>query len=72
MIKVKLHNDGKGKYQSYEMYLDSRHALYGYGKDEAEAKEGLKASIDAAIVELQNLDLDNPEIVDYKGDPIKS
>lgn len=69
-VKLKLHNDGKEKWQSFEMYVDMNGSLYGYGQNEEEAKEELKEKVNALIDKLKSIDFDDPEIVDYKGDKI--
>lgn len=66
---VKVHNDGKGKHNSFEAWSDLCHG-HGYGQTEAEAIEEYKAIVAKKIEELQGLDFSTTIPVDWRGDPI--
>ena len=74
MITVKVHNDGKEKWQSFDASLDdSKSDIYlcGYGSNKEEAIEELKLNIKKKIEELQNINFDNITFVDCLGNPIQ-
>ena len=79
---IKVHNDGKEKAQSFRAsitMLDGDIFEIGYGKNEKEAMDNLRASIVVKMVEINNkfdYILDNfyakdVEYVDYFGNRIK-
>lgn len=73
MIKLQIHNDGKEKYQSFEARLndfDSIVHLEGYGQDKEEAIKELKEKVEQKIKEYQEIDWDNFDWIDWKGDKI--
>lgn len=73
MIKLHIHNDGKEKYNSFDAHLDERYSevyLNGYGEDKEEAIKELKEKVEQKIKEYQEIDGDNFDWVDWKGDKI--
>jgi hypothetical protein len=70
---VKLHNDGKEKYQSFGASLDESDSdvyLEGYGATKEEAIEALKERVLLKIEEMKNIDYDNVIVVDCLGNPL--
>lgn len=81
---IKIHNDGKEKWQSFRASIDleihtkdsfQTFDFDGYGKDEDEAIQNMKSNIGEAIKAIKNAydSIDGMLIkqVDYKGDEIK-
>lgn len=74
MYKLQIHNDGKEKYQSFEArlieyeYLD----LSGYGANLEESILELKKKVDEMIKNLNEIDWDNFDMVDWKGEIIEN
>jgi hypothetical protein len=76
MFTIKIHNDGKEKYQSFEASIDSKdiddYNLIGYGETEEEAISELEVLIDKRIKLLQNIDWDKIRYVDCVGKTVKT
>jgi SHS2 domain-containing protein len=68
---IKVHNDGKGKYQSFEAYITGDIDIRGYGETEEEAITELKYKLDELIHTISNTDFNLIQYVDCKGDEIK-
>ena len=78
---IRVHNDGKGKWQSWEADLDedswdlwtsgSAPNMVGYGEDEAEAIEDLKKGVAYCIKHLQEIDYSKRIYVGYDRTPLK-
>lgn len=74
MLKLKIHNDGKEKYQSYEAWLEGIDCSRGYGATMAEAineytKELMKYNLYISNI-VREIHLQEYEIeeVDYQGE----
>lgn len=71
MIKLQIHDDGKEKYNSFEARLiDPDSYLEGYGQDKEEAIKELKQKVEQKIKEYQEIDWDNFDWIDWKGDKL--
>lgn len=73
MITVKIHNDHKEKWQSFDASLDdSKSDIYlcGYGSNKEEAINELKLNVQKKIEELQSINFDNVSWVDCVGNPL--
>lgn len=73
MITVKIHNDGKEKWQSFDASLDdSKSDIYlcGYGSNKEEAINELKLNVQKKIEELQSINFDNLNWVDCVGNSL--
>lgn len=73
MLKLKIHNDGKNKHQSFEVSLDDSEStayLIGYGENVEEGKEQLKKQIEKYIQELQSIDFEKFDWVDCFGNKL--
>lgn len=69
---IKIHNDGKGKWQSFEATLDEQGIyLQAYGETEQEAVDNLRKERDILIMNLNNVDFSEVVYVDWKGDVIQ-
>ena len=69
---IKIHNDGKGKWQSFEATWDEQgFYLQAYGETEQEAIDNLKKERDILIMNLNNVDFSEVVYVDWKGDTIQ-
>jgi len=56
-IKIKLHNDGKGKHQSFEAYLsDINEHIGGYGATQKEALVAMMSNLEIYIEKLQAIE----------------
>ena len=72
-VELKIHNDGKEKYQSFEAWVDGIDCNNGYGATEAEAieeyKRELKKFLMRVTVAIQNIELGSFETVkvDFAG-----
>jgi hypothetical protein len=71
-MKIKVHNDGKGKWMSFEASLNLD-TVYGWGENEQEALEELKNKLTDIATELARCVSGNIEIeyVDGSGVPLK-
>ena len=68
---IKIHNDGKGKWQSFEATWDKQgFYLQAYGESEQEAIYNLRKERDILIMNLNNVDFSEVVYVDWKGDTI--
>jgi len=72
-VELKIHNDGKEKYQSFEAWVDGIDCNRGYGATEAEAieeyKRELKIYSTRSTFAIQNIELGSFETVkvDFAG-----
>ena len=72
-VELKIHNDGKEKYQSFEAWVDGIDCNNGYGATEAEAIEEYKRELKKfsmrVTVAMQNIELGSFEAVkvDFAG-----
>lgn len=77
MIQLKVHNDGKKKSQSYEVWCDDVICDKGYGASEREAMEEYKNNLDSLLVNVSNAYSDLIQgrhqnvSVDFMGEEIK-
>lgn len=78
-VILKIHNDGKEKYQSFEAWIDGIDCNKGYGATEAEAIEEYKRElkiysmrVTVAMSFMQNMELGSFEAVnvDWSGEVI--
>lgn len=74
-IKLLVHNDGKEKYQSFEVWIDGLDVEKGYGETVSEAISEYKNNLKVASDKLLNiLDSDISSIdrvkVDWSGKPL--
>lgn len=70
---IKLHNDGKCNYQSFEATIDDKNDpinLTGYGSNKEEAISNLKEQITIYIEKLNNIDYSKITFVDWSGKPL--
>ncbi len=58
MLEVKVHNDGKGKYQSYEAWVNGVDCNKGYGSTEQEAIDDYFKEIKKEILRLTKIKAD--------------
>ena len=75
-MKVNLHNDGKEKYQSFEVYIPSVSVKKGFGSNKEEALTEYIKNVEFELNNLQDcLDYLNndPKMVNVNwcGNPIK-
>lgn len=79
---IKVHNDGKGKHQSFEAsaefnvadsYYHANTTITGYGATEQEAIDNMKSAAKTMTDGIHYKLTTFPAVtyVDYKGDPIK-
>jgi len=56
-VRLKIHNDGKEKYESFEarIYDENNSIIEGYGYDKEEAILNLRLKIDEEIVKVNKL-----------------
>lgn len=69
-MEIRLHNDGKKKYQSFEarLYNDTGiFELVGYGATKEEAIKELKQLVDEEIAQLLAIDYENIAECDWQG-----
>lgn len=72
---IKIHNDGKGKHQSFEAWIEDFDIERGYGETESQAISEYHKNVIEASNKLTDL-LSLPwsgfkrEKVDWKGEPI--
>ena len=70
--KLTIHNDGKGRYQSFGSALQGDDSwLYGYGENELEAIAELKAKVAEEIVRLQSINWNDVTYVGSSGFPLQ-
>jgi hypothetical protein len=71
-MKIKIHNDGKEKWMSFEASLDLD-TVYGWGENEQEALEELKNKLTVIATEINKCISGNIEIeyVDGLRNPLK-
>ena len=73
MYKLQIHNDGKERYQSFEARLIEEYSdLSGYGANLEESILELKKKVDEMIKNLKEIDWENFDIVDWKGEIIEN
>jgi hypothetical protein len=63
---IKIHNDGKGKSESFEAYSDYD-VLPGFGQTEEEAVDNYEKNVKDYISVLQSLDYTERIVVDFNG-----
>lgn len=80
---IKIHNDGKGKYMSWEARLECDSSVVegspafasfyfrGYGETEQEAVEDLKRLVGAIVENLKAWDYDERIEVAWDGTPLE-
>lgn len=71
-MKIKVHNDGKGKWESFEASIELDN-VWGYGATEQEALQELKNKLTDIATEITRCISGNIEIeyVDASGNPLK-
>lgn len=71
-MKIKVHNDGKGKWMSFKASVDLN-TVYGWGENEQEALQELKNKLTDIATEITRCISGNIEIdyVDGKGNVLK-
>ena len=72
-MEIRLHNDGKKKWQSFEARLYNNSGFYelvGYGATKEEAVAELKRCVDKEIAQLQAVNYENVTMCDWQGKPI--
>jgi hypothetical protein len=74
MYKLQIHNDGKERYQSFEARLIEYEYsdLSGYGGNLEESILELKKKVDEMIKNLKEIDWENFDMVDWKGEIIEN
>lgn len=80
-MQIKIHNDGKKKYQSYEAFIDDLRLDTGYGENEETALLELKENLEELKRRVKGYEESLNKVlaseatallVDYKGDEIKT
>lgn len=66
-MKVLVHNDGKGKYQSFSAWAENVDANIGYGATKEEAIEDLKNNVLQLSEQLKKINFEDIIMVDYFG-----
>jgi len=72
-MEIRLHDDGKKRYQSFEARLYNENGIFelvGYGETKEEAIAELKQRIEEEIAQLQSVNYEAVIRCDWKGDRI--
>ena len=68
-MKIKIHNDGKCKDQSFELTLEIDRPMI-YGESKQDVLEQLKLFIRDLKLDLSAIDYEDTVDVDWSGEPI--
>ena len=70
-MTVQIHNDGKGKHNSYAARLSAL-ALCGFGATQEDAIQDLKRLAKGLVASIRHVNYDDVTMVDWNGHPLKS
>lgn len=73
-MRIKIHNDGKEKWQSWEVYVNEPLYMVGYGRNENEAFEEFQKEVDQMLAVINDLKRSLPDAekvyVNGLGEPV--